>query len=228
MSFASAVSLSALSPCQNVNSTGSDGLVECVDRAPASSSNGIVVVRRWREGRRRLVPSSSGARVSPGASVSPGGNVAGASTGKVVAGSLPALRIVSPFPQAADEHAGRDERVSAALHPFTAPAVRPRTSWRWNRAASIATGMAAITVPAITRFGSSSAEDRSRRSPLCTVFMSASVVIRFGHRYWFQAPRKLNSAERAERRSHEWDADVTEESEMSDAVDGGGVTQVGG
>ena len=51
-----------------------------------------------------------------------------------------------------------------------------------------------MTVPAITRFGSSRFDLLSRRSPLCTVFMSCSVTTRFGHRYWFHVPRKLNSA----------------------------------
>ena len=40
-------------------------------------------------------------------------------------------------------------------HPFTAPAVSPRTRWRWNTIRTSAMGRAAMRVPAITRLSSS-------------------------------------------------------------------------
>ena len=67
-------------------------------------------------------------------------------------------------------------------------------------------GMAAMTVPAITRFGASRFDLLSSRSPLWTVLRSASLMIRLGHRYWFHDERKLNSARAAQRRTHERDA----------------------
>ena len=44
--------------------------------------------------------------------------------------------------------------------------------------------------------------------------MSSSVVIRFGHRYWFHDQRKLNRAERADRRADQRHGDVAEEAEV--------------
>ncbi len=87
-------------------------------------------------------------------------------------------------------------------------------------------GTAAITVPAITRLGWSTLDLLNRRSPLWTVFMSCSVTTRFGHRYWFHVPRKLNNASAPSVGSHERHRHVAKEAEVADAVDRGRVEQV--
>ena len=53
---------------------------------------------------------------------------------------------------------GDHEQSQSAVHPFTAPAVSPRTSCRWNTSSAAKIGTAAITVPAISRFGLSRVE----------------------------------------------------------------------
>ena len=55
-----------------------------------------------------------------------------------------------------------------------------------------------MITPAISRFGRSMPDDwASERSPLCSVYMSVSVVIRFGHRYEFQLLRNAIAASAA-------------------------------
>src|SRR5918995_5341734 len=48
------------------------------------------------------------------------------------------------------QHEGDPGTGTGHRHPFTAPEVRPRTSWRWNRTRSTKIGAPAITVPAST------------------------------------------------------------------------------
>jgi hypothetical protein len=123
VSFPSAVSLSALSPCQNVSSTVSDASSSASTGHSASSSNGIVVVG----GGGSVV---EGGRVSSGASVSPGARVSagrqrrrrfdGQGGRRFVAGVEDRLAV----PTRRHEDAGRDDD-ERPLHPLTAPDVRP-------------------------------------------------------------------------------------------------------
>ena len=79
--------------------------------------------------------------------------------------------------------------------PLTAPAVRPRMSWRWKTTRRMAIGTAAMIVPAITRFKRSTSAWRRPLRPIWMVrWVSSAVVTFWGQRYWFQADRNENRA----------------------------------
>ncbi len=70
-----------------------------------------------------------------------------------------------------------------SFHPFTAPAVSPRTNCFWNTTKTIKIGTAAMIVPAMIKFGLSRSDDAKSLKPVCKVFMSSSVVMSDGHKY---------------------------------------------
>ena len=100
----------------------------------------------------------------------PGGRVGGTE-------EAPISRIDRPLPHTLATSAGRGDGghgpgATAALgggHPFTAPAVRPRMSWRWKMMSTITMGTEAITVPAVTRFSWSGLALASDFRPIWTV-----------------------------------------------------------
>ena len=118
--------------------------------------------------------------------------------------------IESPDPHAAassERHAGERRPTRAAAHPFTAPAVRPRTSWRWKTSSTSDDRQGGDDGAGHRRGWAGRCPARSRRaacSPLCTVFMSLLGGDQV--RPQVLVPRRRgtpNSAERAERRAHE-------------------------
>ena len=116
--------------------------------------------------------------------------------------------------------------MALALIPSPPRTVRPRTSAFWKTSSAIAIGTAAITVPAITRLGCWSALSRSALSPLCTVFMSASVVISVRPQVLVPGRQEAEQCQRAQRRPHDRHGDVTQEREVAGAVDACRVTQL--
>ena len=107
-----------------------------------------------------------GSVVCPGTVVWPG-SVVGAERG-VGRGSLPASRMLLPDPHAASNRqpstAPANRGSTTTAHPFTAPAVRPRTSWRWKTSRITKMGSATMTVPAMTRLGLSICRLRRARA----------------------------------------------------------------
>ena len=67
-----------------------------------------------------------------------------------------------------------------------------------------------MITPAITRFGLSNPVRPRMRNPLCSVYMSVSVVIRFGQRYSFHELRNASEAN-ADGRAHERHGHVAED-----------------
>ena len=92
------------------------------------------------------------------------------------------------------QQAGEQGGSLHAGHPFTAPAVSPRTRWRWNTMRTSAMGRAAMRVPAITRLSSSTLVEFRLFSPIWIVRTVGRSVTSRGQRYSFQAFRKLKTA----------------------------------
>ena len=133
-----------LSPYQNVMSTGAVTSSRASTGHGGSDASGVVVV----------VTAAVLVVVSPGTvgPVDVGGP--GATVVVVGSGSLPALRIDSPDEQAASRAPPRRATIRArTAQPFTAPEVRPRSSWRWKTRSTMTIGTAAMSTPAMTRLG---------------------------------------------------------------------------
>ncbi len=150
------------------------------------SASGVVVVVT-------IVGGAVDGAVCPGTVLAGGPAIVVAGVGGGGAGSLPALRIDSPEPHAASStHATSANRTS--LIPSPLPRSSPRTNWRWKISSTMKMGTAAMTVPAMTRLGSSRRASLICLSPTGKVFMSDSVVMRTGHRYWNHEDRNVNRA----------------------------------
>ena len=215
---------STLRPCQNVISTGRVTPSSASTGHGGSDASGVVVVvaiavARWPSSAaasRRAPPSLVGRRRSSWWSpraVAPRCRPAGSTS-------------PDPQPPARVQHGERRAPRRARLHPLTPPDVRPRTSWRWKTSSTMTIGTAAMIDAGHHEVRLVEARWLQRRSPLCSVYMSVSVVIRFGHRYWFHVDRNASSGERADRRAHQRHGDVAQEPEVADAVDRRRVAQV--
>ena len=138
--------------CQNVIGTGPVAASSASTGQGGSCSSGTAVVVGIVAG---VSPESGGATVG---TVAP-----------------PISRIDFPLPQRGRHGAqpGHEHQTRAAppapAHPFTAPAVRPRMSWRWNTIRTITIGTAAMTVPAMMSVSWSGLALDSDRRPICTV-----------------------------------------------------------
>ena len=124
------------------------------------------------------------------------------------------------------DHAAVSWIGAGSIQPFTAPAVRPRTSWRWKTISPIMIGRAAMIVPAMMRLSWSICDWRSDASPIWTVRWLASVVTRWGHRYWFQAARNENRPRAPMAGRASGHGDLPHEPQVADAVEGGRLPQV--
>ena len=157
-------------PCQNVSSTGPVAVASAsVGQSGNVSSSAAVVVG--------AMVVSSGGSVSPTGSVSPGASVTGGGCVDCVTTRLPAGGDdrVARTARHGDQRGGR--QTGEAPHPFTAPAVSPRTNWRWNAISTTKIGSEAITVPAVTRLSLSMSPIFRCSSPIWIVRWASSVMI---------------------------------------------------
>ena len=204
-------------PCQNVMLTGTGR-------------------RRQRVGGHVRQVSAAAVVVGPATVVSTAPTTAAPTDALVVA---PARRAAMTTGAAAGRHASMHDRRRArprrcaatstdgSLHPLTAPAVRPRTSWRWKTISTTKIGRAAITVPAVTRLSLSRFADLQclrARSGWCGT--ASLLVIRCGQRYWFHAPRNENSASAPIVGRHSGAATSHRKRKWPDTVEGGRLAQL--
>ena len=111
-------------------------------------------------------------------------------------------------------------------HPFTAPAVSPRTRWRWNSdqdhgdrdGGDHGSGHHQVELVDVGR--------REALEPdLHRPVLRSSVTSR-GQRYWFQASRNEKTVRRGDGRPGQRHGDVPQEAPVAVAVEGGGVPEV--
>ncbi len=111
-------------------------------------------------------------------------------------------------------------------HPFTAPAVRPRTSCFWKNRSRITSGSAAITTPANVTFTWSMLV----AAQLLQTDLDGAVAIVLGHQEWPQVlvpcAEEGEHAQRRHRRAGERHRDPGHEAPVAVAVERGRVLQV--
>src|SRR5690606_14231259 len=98
---------------------------------------------------------------------------------------------------AAEDQDAEHARADALDHPFTAPAVSPRTMCFWNSRRSTRIGSAARIAAAKPRLSWSTFRAARPFRAIWTVSHRSSVVTTRGQMYWFQADRNATSVKLA-------------------------------